>query len=312
MAYRILVSGGAGFIGSHIVDALLEKGHRVVVVDNLLTGRRENLPKEETKNFGFYNFDICSENISGIFQKEMPDFVYHTAAQINVRKSVEDPLFDAKVNILGSLNILQNCVKNKVKKIIFSSTGGAIYGDTNLRPTKEDFFPQPDSPYAIAKLSVENYLKYYFKFFGLNYTILRYANVFGPRQNAKSEAGVVSIFCENLINNKQPTIFGSGNKTRDYVFVKDVVAANLLALEKGGNKCYNVGTGLEISVKDLYFKIANLLESKILPIYGEEKKGEIVNSCLDFSKINGELGWKPDHDLEQGLRETVGYFKMQN
>ena len=318
---KILVTGGAGFIGSHLVDALIEKGHKVVVIDNLSTGKKENINKKAK----FYKIDICSPKIREIFKKEKPEICFHFAAQINVRKSVENPLFDAKVNILGSLNIIQNFIKHQTSNIkhsqtsnikhsrfIFASTGGAIYGEAKKIPTPEDYPANPISPYGIAKLTVENYLKFYKENFGLKFISLRFSNVYGPRQDPKGEAGVVAIFIEKLLKGEKPTIFGDGNQTRDFIFVEDAVSASLKAMEyKGEKEIFNIGTGIETSINELYKIISELLKTKIKPKYAPPKPGDLRRSCLNISLVRQELKWKPKHNLEKGLQKTINWFKNQ-
>jgi UDP-glucose 4-epimerase len=307
---KILVTGGAGFIGSHLVDALIERGHKVVVIDNLSTGKKENINKKAK----FYKIDICSPKIGEIFKKEKPEIVFHFAAQINVRKSVENPLFDAKVNILGSLNVIQNFLKLRTSnfqlpKIIFASTGGAIYGETKKIPTPENHPANPISPYGIAKLTVENYLRFYKENFGLKFISLRFSNVYGPRQDPKGEAGVVAIFIDKLLKKERPTIFGDGNQTRDFIFVEDAVSACLKAMEyKGEKEIFNIGTGIETSINELYEIISKLLRTKIKPKYAPEKPGDLKRSCLDISLAKRELKWRPKFDLEKGLRRDLGMF----
>jgi len=303
---RILITGGAGFIGSHIVDALVKKGHRVSVVDNLSTGKEENLNKEAF----LYKLDINAPEISHIFKEEAPEIVFHLAAQISVRKSVENPLEDARTNILGSLNILENSKKAGVKKIIFTSTGGAIYGDAEEVPTTEDYVPQPMSPYGIAKFSIEKYLNYYYKVFNIPLVILRLANVYGPRQDPQGEAGVVAIFCNQLLENKQPIINGDGGQTRDYIFVQDVVNAHLLALENDKIGCFNVGTSKETTVNQLFDYLKKAGDFIMEAEHGPAKPGEQQRSCLDYSKIQKELGWEPKTDLKQGLEKTLQWFVL--
>ncbi len=266
---KILVTGGAGFIGSHIVDALISRGHRIVIVDNLSRGKKENINQKAK----FYKIDIRDKKLENVFKKEKPNFVCHHAAHIDLRESVRDPIFDAENNIIGSLNILQNCVKHKVKKIIFASTGGALYGEAKTIPTPESYPAAPLSPYGVAKLSVEYYLHYYFKMFGLPYIALRYANVYGPRQNAHHEAGVIAIFTERMLREKQPTIFGDGRQTRDYVFVGDVVQANILAIKSKKVGFYNVGTGIETSVNQLFKKLKKITGAKIEELHGPAAPG---------------------------------------
>jgi UDP-glucose 4-epimerase len=302
---KILVTGGAGFIGSHLVDRLIKENYQVIVVDNLSTGKKENLnPKAQ-----FYQLDILDPKLSEVFQKEKPEVVFHYAAQIDVRKSVKNPLEDAKINILGSLNLLENCKRFKVKKFIFASSGGAIYGQADIVPTPESYPAWPLSPYGVAKLTIEKYLNYYYKVFGLPYTSLRLANVYGPRQNPEGEAGVVAIFCHKLLKGEQPVINGDGTQTRDYVFVDDVVEANLLALEKDKVDIFNVGTAKETSVNEIFQRLKRITGAGIEGIHGPAKQGEQKRSCLDFSKIKKELDWQPNYSLEQGLEKTVNYFK---
>lgn len=331
---KVLVTGGAGFIGSHLVDKLIKQGHKVIVIDNLSTGRKENLTPAFFKKGGansnakFYQLDIQSPKISEIFKKEKIEIVFHLAAQIDVRKSVEEPIEDAKNNILGSLNILENCKKFGVKKIIFSSTGGAIYGDTEVVPTSESYPALPLSPYGVAKLTTEKYLNYYYKVFELPYISLRLANVYGPRQNSEGEidetlshlsasshsrstceAGVVAIFCHKLLKNEQPFIFGDGNQTRDYIFVDDVVEAAILAAENSKVGIFNVGTAKETSVNEIFAELKRIIGSSCKEIYSPSKMGEQKRSCLDCSRAKQELKWSPKYNLEQGLKKTLNFFK---
>jgi len=302
---KILVTGGAGFIGSHLVDRLIEQDHKVVVVDNLSTGKKENLNKEAV----FYNIDIRASELSHIFQEERPEVVFHLAAQISVRKSVEDPIVDAKTNILGSLNLFENCKKFGVKKIIFTSTGGALYGDADKIPTPDDYPVHPLSPYAIAKLSTEKYLDYYYKVFNIPYLILRFANIYGPRQDPNGEAGVVAIFAKKLLKNENPIINGDGRQTRDYVVVDDAVRAAMLGLENNNMGTYNIGTGKETSVNQLFDLLSQALGVSAEKRHGPAKKGEQLRSCLDYSKIKQEFGWKPSYEIEEGIRKTAEWFK---
>jgi len=302
---KILITGGAGFIGSHLVDRLIKEGRKVVVIDNLSTGKKENLnPRAKLDKI-----DICSPKISQIFQKEKPEIIFHLAAQIDVRKSVENPQESAKVNILGSLNILENCKKFKVKKIIFASTGGAIYGEAKIIPTPEDYPTNSFSPYGIEKLTIEKYLDYYWKIFKIPHLTLRLANVYGPRQNSKGEAGAVAVFCDKMLSGGQPIINGSGNQTRDFVFVEDVIEANILALKKNTVGVFNIGSGRETDIITIFKKIRNLTSSKCREIHGPEKPGEQKRSCLDWSKAKKELKWNPRYDIEKGLREAVDWFE---
>lgn len=302
---KILVTGGAGFIGSHIVDALIEKGFDVIVIDNLSTGNKENL----NSKVKFYELNIKNKReIEEIFKKEKPDYVFHLAAQINVRESIRNPVKDALVNIIGTLDLLDCCVKYKVKKIIFSSTGGAIYGDDAKIPSNEEEKENPTSPYGIAKLTIEKYLEFYKNIYGLDYVSLRYSNVYGPKQNSKGEAGVIAIFIDKILSEEQPIINGSGEQTRDYVYVKDVANANLLALKLSG--IFNVGTGIETSVNEIFKRIVKEMGKNgenIKEIHGDAIKGEQMRSCLDTNRLIKE-GWKINYDLDNGLRETVEWF----
>jgi len=313
---KILVTGGCGFIGSHLVDRLIKEKHKVVVIDNLSTGKKENLNPQAK----FYKLDIRNQKISDVFKKEKPEIVFHLAAQIDLRKSVENPIEDAKINILGSLNIIQSFIRvisrNRshefASKIIFASTGGAIYGDANIIPTSETYPEMPVSPYGIEKLVFDKYLNYYYKVFGLPYTSLRLSNVYGPRQNSKGEAGVIAIFCDRMFKGKQAIINGSGKQTRDYVFVNDVVEANILALKKNKIGIFNIGTTKETDVNTIFRKIRKLTGSDCKEIHIPEKPGEQKKSCLDFKKAKKELGWQPKYDLDRGLRETVEWFRNKS
>ena len=300
-----MVTGGAGFIGSNLADALIKQGHDVVVVDNLYMGRMENLnPKAK-----FYLMDIGSPELAKVFENEKIEVVYHQAAQMDVRKSVEDPMFDAGVNVLGTLNLLQNSVQNKIKRFLFASTGGAIYGEQDYFPADEEHPTRPCSPYGITKLTVEKYLYYYNLVFGLNYTILRYANVYGPRQNPHGEAGVVSIFVNRMLDGEQPIINGDGKQTRDYVYVGDVVHANLLALERGLNDIFNVGTGIETDVNEIFREINKSVGNNTPEEHGEAKVGEQMRSVVSYEKTKKYLGWEPEIDLRTGLNKTVEHFR---
>lgn len=327
---KILVTGGAGFIGSHLVDRLIKENHKVVVIDNLSTGQKENLNQKAK----FYKLDIQNPKISEVFKKEKPDVVFHLAAQIDVRKSVENPIEDAKTNILGSLNIIQNFIyslslrgrspkQSRVSKsrfprndergakIIFASTGGAIYGDADIVPTPESYPEFPLSPYGICKLTVEKYLNYYWKIFGLPYVALRYANVYGPRQNSKGEAGVIAIFCDRMLSGNQPIINGNGRQTRDFVYVEDVVEANILAMKSKKIGTYNIGTAKETNINIVFRQLKKLIGSQCKEVHLPAKPGEQKRSCLDFKKAKKELGWQPSVDFNKGLETTVDYFKKK-
>lgn len=307
---RVLVTGGAGFIGSHLTDALIEKGYSVIVLDNLSTGQKENINHKAI----FYPVDIRAPEVDGIFQKEEPELVFHLAAQIDVRKSTENPVFDNQVNVQGSLNLILNFQKIRTpgKKFIFSSTGGAIYGETDLLPTPETQEPFPLCPYGVAKLSVEKYLYYFWKSQGLPYVVLRYGNVYGPRQNALSEAGVVAIFSNRVLQGKTAYIFGDGEQTRDFVYVDDVVAANLLALKLTSPEILNVGTGQEYSVNQIFKVINQAAGGKSRSEYQPPRKGEVKRSCLAIDKIRRVLGWNPEVSLNDGIAKTVNWFREKN
>jgi len=308
---KILITGGAGFIGSHVADACLEAGHQVVVVDDLSSGNFANL----NPAVKFYQLDIRDPALDEVFAAEKTQMVNHHAAQISVPRSVTEPLLDAQINILGLVNVLENCVKHHIKKVIFISTGGAIYGEAEEYPTTEDYPPQPLSVYAINKFAGENYLRFYQHQYGLEYTVLRYANVFGPRQIAQGEAGVVSIFVEKLLQDSAPTIYAYPDAPegmiRDYVYVKDVVRANLAVLDRGSNEVFNIGTCEETTTSQLYKTILWQLGKKIQPLKGPARKGDLRRSMLDNSKAFKELGWSPIYSLEDGIRETVTWFKVR-
>ncbi|HEY6191057.1 MAG TPA: NAD-dependent epimerase/dehydratase family protein [Bacteroidota bacterium] len=302
---KILVTGGAGFIGSHVAEAFLGAGHKVAVLDDLSMGRKENVPPGAE----FVELDIRNPRIGELFRENRFDVVIHHAAQMDVRKSVEDPSNDADVNILGTLNLLQNCVAHGVGRFIFASTGGAIYGEQEAFPATEDHPTRPVSPYGVSKLSVEKYLHYYRVVNGLEYTVLRYANVYGPRQNPHGEAGVVAIFVSKMLEGSKPVINGDGGQTRDYVFVGDVVAANLLAPGVKGSGVFNIGTGIETSVNDIFRGLRALTGSDTPEVHGPAKKGEQTRSVIDSSLARRVMGWTPAVSLADGLGRTVDYFR---
>jgi UDP-glucose 4-epimerase len=302
---KILVTGGAGFIGSHLVDALVAAGHDVIVLDDLSSGSIKNLPKKVR----FIKLDIRSNNVTTLFSEERFDAVYHFAAQMNVRKSVDDPRFDASVNILGGLNLLEAAIRNNNPKFIFSSTGGAIYGEQDYFPADESHPTRPLSPYGIAKLAFEKYLFYYNQVYGLPYISLRFANVFGPRQNPHGEAGVVAIFVSKMLAGETPTINGDGKQTRDYIYVGDIVAAALKALEYRETDTFNLGTSIESDVNTLFMKLRELTGTDCPEQHGPAKAGEQLRSVLDIKHAKEKLGWEPKVNLVDGLRMTVNYFK---
>lgn len=302
---KVLVTGGAGFIGSHLVDRLVQEGHEVIIVDNLVTGKRRNINRAAR----FYKLDIQSWRLERVFRNERPNVVMHLAAQMDVRKSVEDPMFDAQVNILGTLNVLQQAVKHGVRKVVFSSSGGAIYGEQEIYPAPESHVTRPLSPYGLSKLCGEQYLSYYQRSSGLQVVSLRYANVYGPRQDPEGEAGVVAIFIQKMLNNEQAVINGNGRQTRDFVFVEDVVEANLAVMGQETQGTYNVGTGVETSVNDLFRILIQHTGSTCKEVHGPAKKGEQARSVIDNTRIRHELSWEPKADLTEGLKKTVEYFR---
>jgi UDP-glucose 4-epimerase len=303
---RILVTGGAGFIASHIVDAYLAHGHRVSVVDNLSRGKIEQVNKRAR----FFKADIRDQaRMEKIFRTFKPEIVNHHAAQIDLRKSVADPAMDAGVNILGSLILLELARKHRVKKFIFASTGGALYGEQDYFPADENHPIRPLSPYGIAKRAVELYLFYYQAVHGMNYVSLRYSNVYGPRQDPFGEAGVVAIFAEKLWRNLQPVINGDGRQTRDYVYVGDVVEANLLALKRGLSGPFNIGTGKETSVNQIFNALKKITGAELKPLHGPAKKGEQRRSVLDSSLARKLMGWKPKVSLTEGISLTAEFFR---
>jgi len=306
-AMNILVTGGAGFIASHIVDRYIDLGHKVSIIDNLSSGKKKNI----NPRANFYQLDINSPEIEEVIRREKPEVVNHHAAQIDVRKALEDPVFDARVNIIGTLNLLEKSVKYNVNKFIFASSGGAIYGEGEKRklPFKEDATSRPESPYGISKLVVEKYFYAYRHIHNISYTILRYGNVYGPRQDHTGEAGVVAIFISTMLASKIPNIYGNGEQLRDYVFVEDVVHANELALTKGDGRSFNVGTSCGGSVNEIFGYLKSFLHFSQEPVYKSRRAGEIEKVYLDTTLIRNELGWKAEYGLKKGLKKTVAFFK---
>ncbi|CAN5631533.1 SDR family oxidoreductase [soil metagenome] len=304
---RILLTGGAGFIGSHVAEHLLQRGHEVAIIDNLSTGNRENVPREAA----FCEADIRSaKDVEEVFARFEPEVLSHQAAQMDVRRSVAEPGFDAEVNIVGTLRLLEGCVRHGVSKVVFASTGGAIYGEQQQFPAPEDHPQYPLSPYGVSKLAGERYLHFYCEQYGLPYTVLRYANVYGPRQDPHGEAGVVAIFCGNLAAGDASRINGSGEQTRDYTYVGDVARANVLAVEgESPAGAYNIGTAVETSVNRLYDLLQNVSGKDLLPQHGPAKPGEQLRSSVDSSSAARVFGWRPQVALEEGLRETFWSFE---
>lgn len=316
---KIMVTGGAGFIGSHVVDGYIQAGHHVVVVDNLFTGKEKNLHPAAT----FYKVDIRSEEIDGIMERERPDVLNHHAAQMSVPASVSNPLLDADINIKGFLNLLEVSVKYRVQKCIFISSGGAIYGEASQYPTSEDYAPKPLSPYAVSKLVSEYYLNYYKHQHDLDFTVLRYTNIYGPRQIPHGEAGVVAIFMTNLLKNRPSNLYhfpdDDEGMVRDYCYVGDVVKANLKALKDGNGDVFNIGTGRGTKTKELY-RIIYQATRDICPgipkhlvtlLRNQARPGDITRNCLAVEKASDLLGWDPETGLEEGIRLTLQWCKSE-
>jgi UDP-glucose 4-epimerase len=306
MKMKILITGGAGFIGSHIVDRLVQEGYEVVVVDNLSTGKRKNVNRAAR----FYRCDIRSRWwLERVFRRERPAIVSHHAAQMDVRRSVLDPKFDAEVNILGMLNVLRHSIKYGVRKTIFASSGGAVYGEPESLPVAESHPIRPTSPYGISKAVGDEYLRYFRDADGLDYVSLRYGNVYGPRQDPSGEAGVVGIFAQKMLRGEQPIINGNGRQTRDFIYVDDVVEANMVAISRAAHGIYNVGTGKETTINELFAMLAGLINPSVREVHGPEKRGEQMRIALDASRLNRELDWESKISLKDGLARTVEYYR---
>ncbi len=301
---RILVTGGAGFIGSHIADALLAEGYTVGVVDDLSTGKRENVPLEAA----FYQCDICSPELKAVFADFKPDKIIHAAAQVRVTTSLKAPEFDARVNILGSLQVLELARRFGCSRIIYSSSA-AVYGNPQYLPVDEGHPLNPISPYGISKHTVEHYLYMYHQLYGLDYVVLRYSNVYGPRQDSSGEGGVVAIFADRLLAGKPPIVYGDGCQTRDFIYVKDIARANVLAAKLGGGRILNVSSQTETSVNELVSLLQRETGYSGEVIYQEERPGEISRSFLSNCELRKVFNWKPEVDLRSGLRETVSEFR---
>ena len=300
---QILVTGGAGFIGSNLVDGLIAKGHKVIVVDNLSTGKKKNLNKQAK----FYQMDIRNEELKQVFAANQITHVIHHAAQIDVQHSIKDPSFDAQNNILGTINLLENCRIYEVEKIIYASSA-AVYGEPEYLPLDEQHPIKAMSPYGISKHTPEHYIKMYSQLYNLKYTIFRYANAYGPRQDPKGEGGVVSIFVDQMLAQKRPHIFGDGKQTRDFIHVYDIVKANILALKSGDNSLLNISTANRDSVNDLVANLNQISAYDLKPIYEEARPGDILHSSLDNSKAKEILNWSPDYDFKAGLQQTVEFY----
>jgi UDP-glucose 4-epimerase len=303
---KILITGAAGFVASHVADAYLKAGHEVVVVDDLSRGAERNV----TPECRFYRCDIRDhEAIEKIFRAEKPVVVNHHAAQMDVRRGVQEPFFDAQVNILGSINLIEAAVANGATRFIYAATAGAGYGEPKEMPVPEDYPMNPITPYGISKHTVEHYLFTFRFLYGLDYVVLRYGNVYGPRQSSKGEAGVFAIFSEQMLAGVQPVIYGDGTKIRDYVYISDVVAANLAALERGSNEIFNISSGVQTTDQEVFDLVRDLLGKSVQPKYVLRRPGEIDRICLDVSKAARLLGWKPRVSLMEGARQTISYFQ---
>lgn len=300
----ILITGGAGFLGSHLAQKLARE-NRVIAIDIV-----NNLPQDIKQSIKFYEMDVADPEggIEEVFQKERPQIVYHLAGPIALRREINDPLFKKSLNILGNLNTILNCcTKYGVEKIIFFSSGGAIYEKANIIPTPEDYLAHPISLYGSANLIIEEYLKTYYQKYGLNFTILRLSNVYGPRQWG---SGIIPSIITKIISDESPIIYGNGTQTRDFIFVEDAIEASIFAIKDNKNKTYNVSSGEEISVNELLDKIAAILNKPNKPVYTSQKINEIERSCLDNSKIKKELRWQPKTNIDQGLKETINWLKL--
>ena len=305
-AKTALVTCGAGFIGSHLVDRLLSSEYRVVIVDNLSTGKLKNLNTAAT----FHHVDITHSSINEVFHREQPDLVFHLAAQASVSVSTKDPIHDSNVNVIGTLHLLEAARRHGTEKFIYSSTGGALYGEPEHNPCTEEHPVAPMSPYGVSKYVCELYLQLYHRLYQLDYTTLRYGNVYGPRQEPHGEAGVVAIFAQAMLEGKQPQIFGDGNQERDFVYIDDVVDANLLAIDTGDNRAFNIGTGENTSVNRIFESLKGIINYRWGPEHGPARPGDVYQISLDSSKAVQELGWTPKTSLEDGLNQTVEYFRQ--
>jgi UDP-glucose 4-epimerase len=302
---KALVTGGAGFIGSHMVDRLLTLDYKVVVMDDLSTGKIKNLDSTAV----FHHTDITQPAMDDIIQREQPDLVFHMAAQTSVTLSTKDPIMDTNANVIGTLRVLEASRRVGVEKIIYSCTGGALYGDPETIPCMDDAPLAPISPYGMSKWVAEQYLEFYYRLYRLNYTSLRYGNVYGPRQDPHGEAGVVSIFTQAMLEGKQPQIYGDGAQERDFISVSDVIDANIAAIDRGDGQAMNVATGEATSVNRIFELLQGITGYKWDPIHAPHRAGEVYRISLDFTRANQELGWSPKTSLEEGLQITVDYFK---
>ncbi len=304
---KIAVTGGAGFIGSHVVDRLIKENHDVVVIDDLSSGRKENI----NDNAVFYEVNICDPYLREVLGKESPESVIHLAAQASVRNSLANPRFDAHTNIIGSISLLESCKDLCIGKVVYASSVG-VYGEPQYLPVDEMHPIKPISPYAVSKQTVENYLYYYKKTHNIDCVSLRFANVYGPRQDPNGEAGVIAVFINRLLQDQKAVINGDGGQTRDFVFVEDLAKAVLLALEKN-TECnvFNIGTGSEVAIEKLYNNLKKIVDSSLFPIYGEPIGGEIRRMYVNPELVKKELEWMPETDLKSGLKKTISWFRSR-
>ncbi|HDN83612.1 MAG TPA: SDR family oxidoreductase [Candidatus Altiarchaeales archaeon] len=307
---KVLVTGGAGFIGNNLVKALIKEGIEAIVIDNFSSGRMENLKRWKEK-IKIYKVDIRDRSkLEEIFRKEKPEVVYHLAAQVNVVKSVEDPVDDASINVLGTINLLDLAAKTGVEKFIYASSGGAVYGEPKYLPVDEHHSIEPISPYGLSKFVGEEYIRLYHKLYDLPYMILRYSNVYGPGQSGEMESGVIAIFISRMLKKERPIIFGDGFQTRDFIFIDDVTKANILSMEKNIKAgIFNIGSGKETSVIEIFELLRDILRLEIEPIYSNPREGEVRRIYLNIEKAKNILGWKPKVSLDEGLKRTIRWFK---
>ena len=302
---KILVTGGAGFIGSHVTDMMIEAGHQVVVVDNLSTGRRSNL----NPHAAFYEVDIRSTELEQVFMREKPEVICHHAAQTDVRRSMDDPLYDADINIIGSIKLAQLAVRYGTRKFIYISSGGAAYGEPEYLPCDEDHPIKPLCHYGASKYTFEHYLHVFNANYNLDYSVIRYPNVYGPRQDPHGEGGVIAIFTGRMVQGEEVTINGTGEQVRDYVYVTDCARSNLLLLEQSSKRVFNLGSGIGTTVNEIFQQLKNITGYSKQALYGPAKAGETFRIFLNASRAEREIGWQPTIPLEEGLKRTVAYFK---
>jgi UDP-glucose 4-epimerase len=307
---RSLVTGGAGFIGSNLVDALLERGDEVTVIDDLSTGRRENVEQAQGAGAELVELDVRDPRaVADVVERARPEVIYHLAAQIDVRRSVADPAFDARVNVEGTINVLRAALQAEVRRVVNTSTGGAIYGEGRILPAPEDHPVAPEAPYGLSKFCAEGYCELFKRLHGLSTVSLRYGNVYGPRQDPLGEAGVIAIFCGKLVEGGKATVFGDGLQTRDYVYVGDVVEANLLAAESHADGAFNIGTGVESSVLDLISALQPHASDGFEAEHAAERPGEVRHIALDPTRARGELGWEAKVGLAEGIERTLDFHR---